>query len=205
MPYRVRRANKATSSQLSSSVAETFDLAGVRYPIQVATSSELSDVDQESIWDIFEHNMRHLYTRSSMGWDPPSKKGELFHRDSRFVLLRRPRQTRDDTEPVSEEQPIVAYSMFRFDTEDDECALYCYELQVSQSAQRGGIGKSLMECLYNIARGWSMKKVMLTVFKENQPAFLFYQAMGFKVESDEEWAEEDEDVDYWIMSRDVAV
>jgi hypothetical protein len=61
-----------------------------------------------------------------MGWDPPSKKRELFHRDSRFVLLRRPRQTRDDPEPVSEEQPIVAYSMFRFDTEDDECALYWY-------------------------------------------------------------------------------
>jgi GNAT superfamily N-acetyltransferase len=44
-------------------------------------------------------------------------------------------------------------------------SLSSYELQVSQSAQRGGIGKSLMECLYNIARRWSMKKVMLTVFK----------------------------------------
>ena len=65
-------------------------------------------------------------------------------------------------------------------------------------AQRGGIGKALMKCLYEIARGWKMHKVVLTVFKgddtwscfgflhmlslhfaENHAAFLFYKAMGF--------------------------
>jgi GNAT superfamily N-acetyltransferase len=40
-----------------------------------------------------------------------------------------------------------------------------YELQVSRSAQRGGIGKALMKYLYEIARGWKMQKVVLTVFK----------------------------------------
>jgi len=77
-----------------------------------------------------------------------------------------------------------------------------YELQVSPSVQRGGIGKALMQCLCDIARKWNMQKVMLTVFKENQPAFSFYGAMGFKVESDGEWAGEDEDMDYCIMSKD---
>jgi hypothetical protein len=66
------------------------------------------------------------YTRSSMGWDPPSKKQELFHRDSRFVLLRRS-QAKDSLEHLHEELvPILAYSMFRFDMEDDECVLYWY-------------------------------------------------------------------------------
>jgi N-alpha-acetyltransferase 40 len=66
------------------------------------------------------------YTTSSMGWDPPSKKQELFHRDSRFVLLR-PSQAEGGLEPLHEELgPILAYSMFRFDVEDDECVLYWY-------------------------------------------------------------------------------
>jgi hypothetical protein len=60
-----------------------------------------------------------------MGWDPPSKKQELFHRDSRFVLLRRS-QAQDGLERLHEELPILAYSMFRFDMEDDECVLYWY-------------------------------------------------------------------------------
>jgi hypothetical protein len=132
------------------------------------------------------------YTNSSMGWDPPSKKQELFHRDSRFVLLRRS-QAQDSLEHLHEELPILAYSMFRFDMEGDECVLYwygrlsmsshsswgthllwSYELQVSQSAQRGGMGKTLMGCLCDIARRWNMQKVMLTVFKgENVSASLW--------------------------------
>ncbi|KAI0257555.1 acyl-CoA N-acyltransferase [Lactifluus subvellereus] len=201
MSSRVRRANKATTNQLSSVVAGVLELKDVRYLAQVVTPSELSDTDQKSIWDIFEQNMRHIYTKSSMGWDPPSKKQELFHRDSRFILLRR-RQSQDRADPLCVEPPIIAYSMFRFDMEDDECVLYCYELQVSQSVQRGGIGKVLMQCLCDIARKWNMQKVMLTVFKENRPAFLFYDAMGFQVESDGEWVD---DMDYWIMSKDMAV
>jgi hypothetical protein len=48
-----------------------------------------------------------------------------------------------------------------------------YELQVSQSVQRGGIGKRLMKCLYDIARGWQMQKVMLTVFKGDDTSVLW--------------------------------
>jgi hypothetical protein len=32
-----------------------------RYSVQVAIPPELSDLDQKSIWDIFEQNMRHMY------------------------------------------------------------------------------------------------------------------------------------------------
>jgi len=60
-----------------------------------------------------------------MGWDPPSKKQELFHRDSRFVILSRP-PAQGSPHPVSGEPPIMAYSMFRFDMEDGECVLYWY-------------------------------------------------------------------------------
>lgn len=40
-----------------------------------------------------------------------------------------------------------------------------YELQVLQSMQRGGLGKTLMGCVYDIASQWNMNKVVLTVFK----------------------------------------
>jgi len=61
-----------------------------------------------------------------------------------------------------------------------------------------------MQCLCDIAREWDMQKVMLTVFKENQMAFLFYKAMGFDtVDSDSDL--DHEDVDYWVMFKDAAV
>ncbi|KAH8988863.1 acyl-CoA N-acyltransferase [Lactarius akahatsu] len=202
MSTRVRRANKATSSQLSSVLPKVFDLKGSRCTTQVSTSSELLDVDRQSVWELLEQNMRHMYVGSSMGWDPPSKKEELFHRNSRFILLRRS-QVQDDAD-VCGEPSIVAYSMFRFEMENDERVLYCYELQVVQDVRRGGIGKTLVQCLCNIAREWDMQKVMLTVFKENQMALLFYKAMGFIADSDSNLDHED-DVDYWIMSKDTGV
>lgn len=48
------------------------------------------------------------YVGSSYGWDPRSKKKELFHAESRFILVH---QT---------EAPglLIAYTMFRFDDEE---------------------------------------------------------------------------------------
>lgn len=60
-----------------------------------------------------------------MGWDPPSKKEELFDRDSRFILLRRS-QEQDGADPFCGDLSIMAYSMFRFEIEEDECVLYWY-------------------------------------------------------------------------------
>lgn len=44
-------------------------------------------------------------------WDPVEKRAELFHRDSRFLLVA------PDGEGL--ETDLVAYSMFRFDVEED--------------------------------------------------------------------------------------
>lgn len=48
-----------------------------------------------------------------------------------------------------------------------------YELQVLQSAQRGGMGKTLMGFLYDIARRWNMQKIVLTVFKGEKASMFF--------------------------------
>lgn len=58
------------------------------------------------------------YEHSSEGYDPAEKRQELFHPDSRFLIL---------YSPTSADKP-VGYCIFRFDTEetasDDDEELY---------------------------------------------------------------------------------
>lgn len=49
-----------------------------------------------------------------LGWDPKAKKKELFHSKSRFILVR----------PIDLTIPLLAFSMFRFEHEEDEDILY---------------------------------------------------------------------------------
>ena len=73
--------------------------------------------------------------------------------------------------------------------------LSSYELQVSPSVQGGGIGKTLLGILYEIAQQWNMQKIVLTVLHgenaffgldhtqnlystENEVAFSLYKTMG---------------------------
>jgi hypothetical protein len=58
--------------------------------------------------------------------------------------------------------------------------LYSYELQVVQGVQRGGAGKTLVQCLCDIAREWDMTKVMLTVFKGDEIMLLYCQSCSKK-------------------------
>lgn len=61
---------------------------------------------------------------SSFGWDPEAKNGELYHPLSRFILVY-------DVDTNN----IIAFTMYRFEVEDEEdvvywCALGCIlELQ----------------------------------------------------------------------------
>jgi len=98
--------------------------------------------------------------------------------------------------------------MFRFEYEDRENTLYCYELEISKAAQRTGLGTILMGHLMTIGSAWEMDKIMLTVFKENSPALKFYQTVGFIIDpsspsylEDGTIADDVEDVDYEIMSK----
>ena len=47
-----------------------------------------------------------------LGWDPKAKKQELFHSKSRFILVH------------STDLAVLAFSMFRFEDEEDEVVLY---------------------------------------------------------------------------------
>jgi hypothetical protein len=65
------------------------------------------------------------YVDSSFGWDPTSKRRELFDSASRFVLVRQigpPESV--ESQPIS--KPLIAYTMFRFDREARENVVYWY-------------------------------------------------------------------------------
>lgn len=63
---------------------------------------------------------------SSFGWHPKNKKQELFHRESRFLLLYWQKPDADDGET-----PIVAFTMFRFEPGYmDEDSVYMYALHL---------------------------------------------------------------------------
>ncbi|KAG5648048.1 hypothetical protein DXG03_007083 [Asterophora parasitica] len=168
----------------------------IRYTLRVFLSAELNQAQKDVVWTIFEDNMRDLYTNSSFGWDPPSKLEELFNKLSRFVLV----ETNDHT--------IVAFAMFRFEHEEDEDVLYCYDLQIHQSQRRTGLGTLLVQALEAIGTAWRMEKIMLTVFKANANAIKFYEAAGLAMDESSpnylhegETPDELEVVDYDILSK----
>ncbi|KAF6765987.1 acyl-CoA N-acyltransferase [Ephemerocybe angulata] len=119
--------------------------------------------------------MRVLCAASSLGWDAKKKHAEMFHRFSRFILVFQ------GPEPLAEN--LVAFSMFRFENEEEYCVLYCYELQVKEEMRGMGIGRCLMNVLECIGSEWRMQKLMLTVLKANKNAVKFYATVGFQIDA----------------------
>ncbi|KAF7306986.1 N-acetyltransferase domain-containing protein [Mycena indigotica] len=182
----VAAANKAPASQIAKSIGTP---AETTHGFVVKLADELDDTSRESIWAIFAANMRAMYTNSSFGWDPPAKKAELFDPLSRFLL-------------VKTGAALVAFVTFRFEFEDGNDILYCYDLQVSEAARRRGLGRVLMEYLANIAKDMKMQKIMLTVFKgkhSNIAALRFYETAGFRM--DWQSPNDEDEEDYKILSK----
>ncbi|KAE9411044.1 acyl-CoA N-acyltransferase [Gymnopus androsaceus JB14] len=193
----VKLANEKTAKQLSVALknVDQLDAYGCRFSL----TGELSESNRGQIWTIIEENMKELYITSSMGWNPPEKKEELFNPLARFILI------------TSQDHPdqIAGYSAFRFEHEEEEDLVYCYEIQISRSHQRKGIGKFLVKLLEAVGQKFRMEKIMLTALDKNAGANDFYNAMGFQLdpssptyhEDGDEDYEEDENVDYQILSK----
>ncbi|TFK57214.1 hypothetical protein OE88DRAFT_108009 [Heliocybe sulcata] len=177
----LRRANRATASEIADAIPSTTLHEGITFSCKVSTGPRLSAVEREDVWQIFEDNMKGLYVNSVFGWDPPAKRDEMFHPLARYVLLHRPHSEHDDDsdgQDMNGRRSLVAYAGFRFEDEEGENVLYCYELQVSKSEQGHGLGKFLMQQVFTIGRWWQMEKVMLTVLKANTAARNFYESQG---------------------------
>ncbi|KAF5390170.1 hypothetical protein D9757_002867 [Collybiopsis confluens] len=212
----VKLANQCTQEYLSG-ILQGAGPSPNNFECGFYLAANLSENLRSQIWNIFEENMQSLYIDSSTGWVPSDKRTELFHVLARYILLT----------PAGNPDEIVCYSTFRFEHEDGEDLLYCYELQVDRAHQHKGFGRFLIGTLETIGRKMLMEKVMLTVLAANKAALEFYKAIGYYAhhfclsasvfdisirfqldpcsptyhDGDEEGAENDKDIDYQILSK----
>ncbi|KAI2810764.1 hypothetical protein RDWZM_002335 [Blomia tropicalis] len=152
---------------------------------------DLSEEVRNWMVDLTENNMKQLYEQSAWGWNRKSKQSELRHDDARHLLVH----------STESNQPI-AFVHFRFEKGYvSEATLYCYELQVEEQYRHQGIGKCLMGILMELAAQYRMKKVLLTVLKQNTEAMRFYtEGLKFIIDTHSP-SKFGDNADYEILSK----
>ena len=174
------------------------------------SAKALPEKTLDACLDLFKANMSEMYEESSWGLDMKAKRNELTHPNARYIIA-----TKNEGEKGNDNDngngndsngndEILAFAHFRFEGDDDDQptreVLYLYELQINVMAQRNGLGKRMMQILEIVGMQMQMRCVMLTVFKKNTKAFLFYEKLKYKVDeiSPSKFGEE---ADYEIMSK----
>lgn len=158
----------------------------------VISSEPVTDLDEDSVDEIFSlerGNMKKLYEDCEWGWHEKKKRDEMTDDRARYLIAR----TSDGS--------IVAFSHYRFDLDFDIEVLYCYELQLKYEIRRQGLGKFMLQILELIAFSNGMKKVILTVLKNNPGAIEFFKSMNYEVDDTSPIDDAFDTYDYVIMSK----
>ncbi|MHA1859527.1 MAG: GNAT family N-acetyltransferase, partial [Candidatus Asgardarchaeia archaeon] len=77
---------------------------------------------------------------------------------------------------------VLGYSLLKFFNESTMRHMAELSIVVRDGWQRKGLGKKLMENIIYIARGFMLRKVVLTVFADNEVAIHLYRKFGFEIE-----------------------
>lgn len=155
-------ANEVKDPLAPLTAFKNFKRNGLDLHLECKRLTDMSTEDIDWAFNLTKHNMQLLYENSTWGWNDKKKKDEMTE-DKAWYLISR-----------VESGKAVAFSHFRFDLEEGDEVLYCYEIQVESEARGKGLGKFLMQILEMMAHRAQMKKVMLTVFKENERAINFF-------------------------------
>ncbi|PAV82009.1 hypothetical protein WR25_22642 [Diploscapter pachys] len=152
-------------------------------------ATHLSDSQSLWIFELFRANMFEFYSQSQWGWDPESKRTELFSTTSRYVLAK------------NEKGEAIGYTHYRFDVDHSSPVVYCYEIQVEEAYQQKGIGTMILQTLEKLAKSTEMEKVMATVFGFNHKSLGFFHKNDYT--SDVSCPDENAGLDYLILSKRV--
>ncbi|VDO07027.1 unnamed protein product [Rodentolepis nana] len=207
----VSAANEVPCSELLKSISNStvvINSCCFDFTIRCLHSHDLSSDDKSKVFSLLENNMKHLYLKSSWGWDEESKFNEMFAPESRLLLCY-PTKSKQICDIGRHKNPPslnpsdndpCAFVHFRFEVDARRPVLYCYEIQVLDRIRCMGLGQNLLQILYKIAEVNKLTRVMLTVFKFNSSAYAFFGRNGFKTDSTD-LSKEGKSVDYSIMSR----
>ncbi|KAJ8984190.1 hypothetical protein NQ317_011099 [Molorchus minor] len=132
--------------------------------------------------------MQVKYEQCTWGWSDQKKLDELTDERAWYLIAK----CIDGT--------YLGFSHFRFDMDDGLEVLYCYELQLEPFVHRKGLGKFMMQILELVGFKNNMKKVVLTVLKNNQYS-KFFKAMGYELDETSPVDDEEESYPYEILSK----
>lgn len=129
------------------------------------------------------------YEQCSWGWNDTKKREQLTEDSAWYLLVK---SCTDNT--------LIGFSHFRFDMDEGIEVLYCYELHLESSFHRKGLGKFMMQILELIAFKNNMRKVVLTVLKNNQYS-KFFKAIGYELDISCPMDDVEEQFPYEILSK----
>jgi GNAT superfamily N-acetyltransferase len=72
-----------------------------------------------------------------------------------------------------------------FSTWKGKPGVYVQDLYVAEPVRGSGLGRRLMQAVYEVAREWGAGYCKLSVYGDNEPALEFYRRLGFRRSQDE--------------------
>lgn len=190
---KVEAANKLEDPMSTLSPFKKFERNGLSAIIECKRVADLDKGTIDWAFQLIKSNMQTLYEASDWGWNDREKKTELTEDKAWYLIAR----------DVNSENKPIACVHFRFDLDYDDEVLYCYEIQLVPEVRRKGLGKFLMQILELLAYKTDMKKVILTIFKNNPVGEDFFMKK-LKYSVDETSPEDplfDEGYSYMILSK----
>ncbi|KAL9955038.1 hypothetical protein ACROYT_G042642 [Oculina patagonica] len=165
-------ANEVEDPLAPLAAFKNFKRNGLDLHVECKRLTDMTTEDIDWAFDLTKHNMQLLYENTTWGWNDKKKKDEMTEDKAWYLIAK------------EESGKAAAFSHFRFDLEEGDEVLYCYEIQVEPGARARGLGKFLMQILEMMAHRAQMKKVMLTVLKDNERAVNFFTNI-MKFQTDE--------------------
>lgn len=161
---------------------------GIECNLHVKRVTDLDDRVVDWAFQLTKRNMQTKYENSQWGWCDNRKREELTDDASWFLIA----ESIDGTP--------IGFSHFRFDIDENMEVLYVYELQLEFTVLRRGLGKFMMQILELIAWKNNMRKVILTVLKNNSFS-TFFKAINYQLDESSPIDDEDEIYTYQILSK----